>query len=72
MKKLLYGFGLMALVGTLATGCTDAGDNRVGERPTDRERTGAASPATSPTTPPASPSSPSTPSSPGSTGTQQK
>ena len=72
MKKLLSGFCLLALVTAFAAACTDAGDNRLGERPADRDRAPSASPSTSPTTPPASPSSPSTPSSPGTTGTQQK
>ena len=72
MKKLLSGVCGLALVATFATACTDAGNNRVGERPADRDRSGAASPATSPSTPPSSPSTPSSPSAPGSTGTQQK
>ena len=58
MKKALTGLSALALVATLAVGCTDTGTDRVGER-RDRDRTPAASPptTTSPSTSPATPPS---------------
>jgi len=63
MKSLLTGVCVLALGAGVLTGCTESGNNRVGDRP--GERTPSASPPTttspsgSPSTPGSSPSTPS-------------
>ncbi|MBI2204751.1 MAG: hypothetical protein HYU41_12950 [Candidatus Rokubacteria bacterium] len=64
MKKLLFGLCSLALVTTLATACTESGPDRLGERPADRDRTPAASPATKPPASSTAPSAPTTPTTP--------